>query len=245
LNAFRLTALGFASLTAMAAALPGEARAAGGAYAVDTADVGEPGGCKVESWMSAAGNRDFIAAMSPACVVGFPQQPVEASVQLTRSRADGEWASGATPKLKTNLIPTAIGSWGLALTGTASYDLITGENTSVAATIPATLRLSNQMRINLNAGVLSDRVAKQNYFTYGAGVDWRTQANDWILTAEVFGQTGPAQELRGVTQPRFQAGIRWRPIDAVSFDIIYGRNLTGENANWITLVNTVRFSAGK
>jgi hypothetical protein len=31
----------------------------------------------------------------------------------------------------------------------------------------------------------------------------------------------------------------------VSFDIIYGRNLTGENANWITLVNTVRFSAGK
>ena len=45
-----------------------------------------------------------------------------------------------------------------------------------------------------------------------------------------------------MTQPRFQAGIRWRPIDAVSFDIIYGRNLTGENANWLTLVSTVRFS---
>ena len=241
MTAFRLTALVLASLTATAAALPGEARAAGGAYAVDTADVGEPGGCKVESWMSAASNRDFIAAISPSCVVGFPQQPVEASVQMTRTRADGEWGSGATPKLKTNLIPTAIGSWGVALTGQASYDLITHENTSVAATIPATFRLSNVMRINLNAGVLNDRIAKQNYFTYGAGFDWRTPANDWIFTAEVFGQLGAAQEMRGVTEPRFQAGIRWRPIDAVSFDVIYGRNITGENANWLTLVTTVRF----
>lgn len=241
--AVRLTAIILAS--AFAAVFSADARAAGGAYQVDTADVGEPGNCKVESWISAASNRDYIAALSPACVIGFPQQPVEASVQLTRSRADGEWASGATPKLKTNLIPTAIGSWGLALSGQASYDLITKENTSYAATLPATLRLSNQMRINLNAGVLNDRVAKQNFFTYGAGVDWRTAANDWILTAEVFGQLGPRQEVGSVTEPRFQAGIRWRPIDAVSFDIIYGRNLTGENANWITLVNTVRFSPGK
>lgn len=233
-------------LSAFAAAfLPSDARAAGGAYQVDTADVGEPGGCKVESWMSAAGNHDFIGALSPACVIGFPQQPVEASVQLTRSRGDGEWASGATPKLKTNLIPTAIGSWGLALSGQASYDLITKENTSVAATIPATMRLSNVMRINLNAGVLNDRIARQNFFTYGAGFDWRTPANDWIFTAEIFGQLGAAQEMRGVTEPRFQVGLRWRPIDAVSFDIIYGRNLAGENSNWITLVNTVRFSAGK
>jgi hypothetical protein len=241
--AYRLSVILLAS--AFAAAFSNDARAAGGAYQVDTADVGEPGGCKVESWMSAASNHDFIAAMSPSCVVGFPQQPVEASVQLTRTRADGEWGSGATPKLKTNLIPTAIGSWGLAISGQASYDLITKETTSYAATIPATLRLSNEMRINLNAGVLNDRVARQNYFTYGAGFDWRTPANDWIFTAEIYGQLGAAQEMRGVTEPRYQVGIRWRPVDAVSFDIIYGRNLSGENANWITLVNTVRFSAGK
>jgi hypothetical protein len=232
-------------IAATLAAFSSEAFAAGGAYQVDTADVGEPGGCKVESWMSAGSNHDFIAAMSPSCVVGFPQQPVEASVQMTRSRADGEWGSGALPKLKTNLIPTAIGSWGLAVYGQAGYDSITQQTTFYTATIPATLRLSNEMRINLNAGVLADRIAKQNYFTYGAGFDWRTPANDWIFTAEVFGQLGAMQEARGVTEPRFQVGIRWRPIDAVSFDVIYGRNLTGENANWITLVNTVRFSVGK
>jgi hypothetical protein len=242
-TALRLTAFVLASV--FAAVLSTDAFAAGGAYQVDTADVGEPGNCRVESWVSAAGNHDFIGALSPSCVVGFPQQPVEAGVQLTRTRAGGEWASGATPKLKTNLIPTAIGSWGLAVSGQASYDLITKETTSLAATLPATLRLSNVMRINLNAGVLNDRIAKQNYFTYGAGFDWRTPANDWIFTAEVFGQLGAMQETRGVTEPRFQVGLRWRPIDAVSFDIIYGRNLTGENSNWITLVNTVRFSAGK
>jgi len=27
--------------------------------------------------------------------------------------------------------------------------------------------------------------------------------------------------------------------------MIYGRNITGENANWLTLVSTVRFSVGK
>ena len=101
-------------------------------------------------------------------MVGSPQQPVEASVQLTRTRADGEWGSGATPKLKTNLIPTAIGNWGLGLSGQASYDLITKETTSYAATLPATLRLSNVMRVNLNAGVLNDKIARQNYFTYGS-----------------------------------------------------------------------------
>jgi hypothetical protein len=250
-TAFRLTAFVLATLGALSigalsiGASSTDAFAAGGAYQVDTADVGEPGNCRVESWVSAAGNHDFIGALSPACVIGFPQQPVEASVQLTRSRADGEWGSAATPKLKTNLIPTAIGSWGLAVSGKASYDLNTKETTTLAATLPATLRLSNVMRINLNAGVLNDRIAKQNYFTYGAGFDWRTPANDWIFTAEVFGQLGAMQETRGVTEPRFQVGLRWRPIDAVSFDIIYGRNLTGENSNWITLVNTVRFSAGK
>ena len=37
----------------------GEVQAANGAYAVDAADIGEAGSCKVESWLSAASNTDF------------------------------------------------------------------------------------------------------------------------------------------------------------------------------------------
>src|SRR6476660_8968706 len=74
-----------------------QGRAAGAAYQVDTAEVSEPGSCKVESWVSSAENRDVIAAVSPACVVKL-FRPVELSAQFTRARGDGEWGTGVSPK---------------------------------------------------------------------------------------------------------------------------------------------------
>ena len=47
---------------------PLEAWAANGAYAVDAADIGEAGSCKIESWLSAASNTDFSAVANPSCV---------------------------------------------------------------------------------------------------------------------------------------------------------------------------------
>jgi hypothetical protein len=238
-----------AAAIAASALISREAAAAGAAYQVDTAEVSEPGACKIESWVSAAANHDVFAAVAPACVVDV-FRPFELSVQLSRARADAEWASGATPKLKTNLVPTAIGAWGVAVSGQTSYDLITGENTALFATVPATLRLSEVVRINLNGGWQWDRLIDRHYLTYGAGFDWRTPDNMWTLTAEVFGQIAvtrlalapeDAVPATGVTEPRFQLGLRWRPVDRFNIDLIYGRNLTGENANWITLATVVRF----
>ena len=62
---------------------------------------------------------------------------------------------------------------------------------------------------------------------------------------EVFGQLGARQDAIGVTEPRFQVGLRWRPIDDFNIDLIYGRNIYGENANWITLATVVRFHVGQ
>jgi hypothetical protein len=76
------------SAVAAAVLLSSEARAAGAAYAVDTAEVSEVGACKVESWMSAASNHDFFAATVPTCVLGL-MRPVEASVQISRARRRG------------------------------------------------------------------------------------------------------------------------------------------------------------
>jgi len=217
----------------------GRVLAAGAAYQVDTADVSEVGSCKVESWISSAGNNDVIASVSPACVVGM-FRPVEVSAQFTRARTDEEWGTSVTPKLKTNIVPTAIGSWGVAISATAAFDLLTNENTALFVTVPATLRLSNVVRINLNAGWQLDRTVNRNYFTYGAGFDWRTPDNVWTLTGEVFGQAGVAEQT-GVVEPRFQLGLRYRPIDLFNVDLIYGRNLAGERANWITLATVIRF----
>ena len=35
--------------------------------------------------------------------------------------------------------------------------------------------------------------------------------------------------------------MRYRPNEIFSVDLIYGHNITGENANWITLGTTIRF----
>jgi hypothetical protein len=226
--------------TAATIAVANTARAAGAAYAVDTSEVSAEGSCKLETWLSAASNNDLIGVANPACVVNMGR-PVELSAQTYRFRADDEWGTGIAPKAKTKIVPSAIGSFGLAISGTLVYDLITHENTAVFVNLPATLRLSDVVRINVNGGWILDRIVDRHYLFYGLGVDWRTPDNKWVLTAEIFGQAGAAQEVATVTQPRFQTGLRWRPIDAFSIDLVYGRNVYGENANWLTVATTIRF----
>src|SRR5262245_44836503 len=227
-------------LTIVAVMLANDALAAGAAYQVDTAEVSEAGACKVESWASFASNRDFVGAVSPACSVPFVR-PLELSAQFNRSRSDGEWDTAATPKFKINLESSAIGKPGVAFTGTVTYDFTTHEATAINLTVPVTLRLSNVVRINVNGGWMLDRIVDRRFLTYGGGVGWRPPDNVWTLTGEVFGQTANHADTASVTQPRFQAGIRWRPVDRWNFDVIYGRNITGENANWVTLATVMRF----
>src|SRR5262249_12890333 len=190
-----------------AALVPIEARAAGAAYQVDTAEVSEAGACKVGTGASFASNRDFFGAVSPACSVPFVR-PLELSAQFNRSRSGGEWDTAATPKFKVNLISSAIGKPGLAVTGTVTYDFSSRDVTQVNLTVPVTLRLSDVVRINVNGGWMFDRVLDRQFLTYGVGVDWRTPDNVWTLTAEMFGQAGSTAEQPSTTQPRFQTGLR-------------------------------------
>jgi len=232
------------AIVALAAMLTSsDAWSAGAAYAVDTAVVSEPGSCKVESWVSSSNNHDFIAAVAPACVVNIVR-PLELSVQYNRSRADEEWGTGLTTKLKTNLVTGGIRQWSIGAAAGTSYDLITKENTGVFAYLPATFQFSDVVRINLNGGWQWDRIVDRHYLYYGAGFDVRTRDNVWTLTGEVFGLAG-TPDGSSVTQPRFQVGLRLRPVDQFNIDVIYGRNLTGENANWITIATVMRFAPEK
>lgn len=231
--------IAFAGMTAIAAlGLSDDARAANGAYAVDAADVGEAGSCKIESWLQAATNTDFTAVANPSCVVNV-FRPVELSLQTVRSRSDGDWSTGIAPKAKWNIAPTGVGRLGVAFSAGGAFDAMTGENLAAFATVPATYRLSETTRINLNAGWLWDRTADRHYLTYGLGFDWKlTETLQW--TIETFGQAGTS-DTPSVVRPRFQTGLRYRPDEIFSVDVIYGRNISGENANWITIGTTVRF----
>src|ERR1700687_1438676 len=128
-----------AAISALLAA--GEARAANGAYAVDAADISEVGSCKVESWISAATNTDFSAVANPSCVVNI-LRPVELSLQTIRSRSDGDWSTTIAPKAKTNIAPTGIGRLGFSFFAGGSFYVLTGENLTAFAVVPATFRLS-------------------------------------------------------------------------------------------------------
>lgn len=221
--------------------LAGEARAANNAYAVDAADIGEAGSCKIESWLSSATNTDFSFVANPSCVVDpFSFKPVELGMQTNRARSEGEWGTTLAPKAKMNLIPTGIGKLGVSFYAAGAFDAVTGENLTVAAVIPATYRLSETTRINVNGGWLWDRGIDRHYFTYGLGFDWKfTDTLQW--TIEAFGQAGPATDTPGATRPRWQTGLRYRPNENFSLDVILGHNITGESANWITLGTTIRF----
>jgi hypothetical protein len=216
----------------------GDARAANGAYAVDAADISEVGSCKLESWISAATNTDFSMVANPSCVVD-PFKPVELSLLTNRAKSDGEWSTTIAPKAKMNFIPTGIGTLGVSFYAAGSFDAATGENLTAFAVIPATWRLSETMRINVNGGWLWDRTVDRHYLLYGIGFDWKfTDTLQW--TIEGFGQAGRADTL-SVVRPRFQTGVRWRPTEIFSLDVIYGHNITGENASWITIGTTIRF----
>jgi hypothetical protein len=110
-------------------------------------------------------------------------------------------------------------------------DLATGDSTFTFVNAPITIKVHDQLRINVSGGVLLDDVA---HFFWGAGFQWDFKQS-WTLIAEVFGFTGDLDE------PRFQAGLRFTPTKSVDVDVIYGHNLTGEEANWITAGLTVMF----
>jgi hypothetical protein len=231
--------IAFAAIIAISAGLTTiEARAANGAYAVDAADISEVGSCKVESWMSAATNTDFSAVANPSCVVD-PFKPVELSLLTNRPRSDGDWGTAIAPKAKTNLVPTGIGKFGFSFYAGGSLDALTGDNLTAFAVVPVTYRLSETLRININGGWLWDRAVDRHYLAYGLGFDWKfTDVLQW--TIETFGQAG-ASDIPSVVRPRFQTGVRYRPNEIFSLDLIYGRNISGENANWITIGTTIRF----
>ncbi|MDO8874801.1 MAG: hypothetical protein Q8M24_20185 [Pseudolabrys sp.] len=243
---------GVAALALLAAGLllaPGHALAAGGAFAVDDSEVGKPGECKVESWVSFAGNRDLAAATSPACVVNLGI-PVDIGGQLQRSRSDSEWGTSGALKAKVNIISAEGHAFGLGLSGGSGWDLITGASTGGFINVPVTFQLREDFKININGGWMYDATTKISYATWGAGFEWNfNKALPLTLIGEVYGQEGrlapvepdAAPANNSVREPRTQLGLRYTPKENIDVDVIWGRNITGENSNWLTLGVNLRF----
>lgn len=234
-------------LAAAVLLLPGQAEAAGGAFAVDDVEIGKPGECKVDSWASVASNHDMAAVVSPACVVNAGI-PVELGGAIVRTRNADVWASSAGPKAKINLVPVENGRFGIGLAGAAGWDLSTGQHIGNIIYVPFTFQVRDGFRININGGWQYDAVARLSYAYWGAGFEWNF-VKPLTLIGEVYGQAGrlpavaegEAPAPNAIREPRTQVGLRFTPHDNVDIDVIWGRNITGENAHWLTLGMNVRF----
>jgi len=238
----QVLALAFAGGIAIAASA---AHAAGGAFAVDDAAIDDVGACKVESWISLASNTDLAAITTPACVIPL-FLPTEIGLQAARVRTDGEWSTSLTPKAKMTLVKPEVGKFGLAIAGGGTFDTLTGENTSTFINVPITYMVSETFKLNVNTGWFYDRINALHYATYGGGFEWIPVKDGPVtLLAEVFGLIGERTDPRSIIEPRFQAGVRITPIETLDVDLIYGRNIAGENANWVTVGLNVRFPPPK
>jgi hypothetical protein len=219
---------------------PQEARAANGAVAVDDTDIDPVGICKVDSWASFADNRDRFGFVSPGCVFNFGV-PTDLTFGLARARSDGEWGSAATVKVRTLRMES--GKASILFSAAAAYDITNGELSDVLINIPVTFEVLENFKINLNAGWLHNRPSDLHWATWGAGFDW--SVNDRIsIIGEAFGLVGDRDPDRPhARDPRAQLALRFKPNENLDFDVIYGRNIYGESAHWITVGMNVRFNA--
>jgi hypothetical protein len=241
-GAFTGRAAAAAALLFLALASPQQALAANGAVAVDDTDMDPVGHCKVDSWASFASNRDRLGVVSPGCVFDLGR-PVDVTFGFVRGRQDGVWESGATAKLRTLIVPGGVGQWSLLFSAAAAYNITTNELADVLINIPATFQVVENVKINLNAGWLYNLPNERHWGTWGVGVDW--SVNDRIsLIGEAFGLLfNDDPDRPHATDPRAQFVVRFKPNEDIDFDVIYGRNLLGENAHWITVGLNVRFNA--
>jgi hypothetical protein len=210
----------------------GAAWAAGGAFAVDDAGVDDPGSCKVEAFAAFAKNDDFMGVVAPACVVSLGR-PVDIGAQIDRSRSGGEWGTGLALKAKTAIVPFSDDAvFGMAIAGGVGFDLTARETAEWFVTVPVSIHLSKTFQVNLNIGGLRDNLEHRSFVTWGAGFELAL-AERFTLLGEVFGQ--------GSERPGAQLGLRFTPHEKIDFDLIYGRNLTGERSDWITAGVNLRF----
>jgi hypothetical protein len=105
--------------------------------------------------------------------------------------------------------------------------------------LPLTFKFDRDFRIHTNVGWLYDGRVNVNYATGGVGFDWDF-VERFSMMGEVYIQEGKATAFGAVTQPRTQVGLRYIPIPTVDIDLIYGQNITGRGAHWLTLGLTFR-----
>ncbi|MCC5980645.1 MAG: hypothetical protein JJU26_02885 [Oceanicaulis sp.] len=215
----------FSALALSLSAIP-TAFANGGPYAVDDAGIATPGKFKLEAWSSFANNGDRVYLVSP----GFTLEAlpfIEFELTAESRRADGEWATTFAPAAKIALRDIDEHGYGLALSIGSGHAGVIRNADTLYAVVPLSVPVNDRLNLHFNAGVERDLTENETVGVWGMAA--QVMATDRLeLIGEVFGAEND--------RPGWQAGIRPYVFDGnVALEIVYGRNLDGERADWLTL----------
>ena len=233
---------GLACLLALGIASP--ASASGGAHVVDDSEAEAAGHCHLEIWGTYIDPGAGLVNLGPGCTHrALPDFEIGGYLQPSRSPgasaagAPGPGSDGAStdllfgPALKYTLRHASTGL-GVGLDAGFTYNGSRGRMDAVSALVPLTFRLSDRVRVNLNAGaqyVAADR-ALESFLGAQAEI---ALGHDLTLMVEHFGRS---HAFAGD-----QAGLRRTPHDRnFDLDLVAGRRIDGVSGTAVSLGVTVR-----
>ena len=233
---------GAALLVALCAG--GPARASGGSHVVDDSEAEAPGHCHLELWGTYIDPRAGLVNIGPGCThhavpnleVGGYVQP-SLSTGASAAGAPGPGAGGASfdalfgPALKYTLRHDSTGL-GVGVDAGFTFNGSRRRMEAVSALVPVTFRVSDRVRVNLNAGGQYVRADKAVESFLGAQVEVAL-GSDLTLMVEHFGRS---HAFSGD-----QAGLRWTPKGRnFDLDLVAGRRIDGVSATAVSFGVTLR-----
>lgn len=206
---------------------------ASGPYVIDDAAIVDRDAIQVEAWWSiASGNR--IANIVPA--VQLSALPgIELAFEVSRSRIDGTTDDIAAVQSKWQLADPDERLIGMAIIGRLAFDLRDASARTAIAAAAATIAVSPNLALHVNAGHQFDLVdGADNGWTGGVRSEWVVAPDRLAIHAEYFASKAAGHGWQMGVRPT----LGWR--STVDLELVAGSNLTGERARWITLGATVR-----
>jgi hypothetical protein len=202
---------------------------AAGAYVVDDAGIVDPGLVQIESWYSHSSRHENLGVTD----VAYQALPhAELTLLNNYDAQTGVRDDAVSAQVKYQWREDKEGGIESAAVFGVNHSASANRLSGLYAYIPSSLTINDTFDVNADLGWQYDADSGRHFATWGIGAGMH--ANDTLsFVAETFGKNA---ELPGA-----QLGTRVSVSENLVLDAIYGRNITGTPANWVTAGLTVTF----
>jgi hypothetical protein len=218
------------SLIAGLLCLPAFTARAAGAYVVDDADIVDPHTVQIESWFSHSDKNENLGVADIAYQLlpnaeftllnAYDAQPADRA-DTAEAQVKYQWREGDDGKEVASGVVFGIDS-----------DIGNRRFSGLYAYVPSTWAINQTFTLNADLGWQYASITGQNFLTWGIGSE--LHINDLLsFVGEVFNE--------GPEKPGLQLGPHFALTKDLALDAIYGHNITGISANWVTVGATVTF----